>query len=261
VPPAPVVQAHKAGAGDRELPWPPLGRDFFVDDARSVARSLVGKLLVRNDGRVARLVEVEAYMGMDDPGSHAFRGPTPRAAIMFGPAGHLYVYFSYGVHWCANVVCGEEGKASAVLLRAAEPLAGIELMRLARFHGQKALSARDLCRGPGRLTEAFGITGEHNGLDVAPRPARRPACRLDDPSRPDGHADHLLLWFADDGAGSCGEVLATPRVGLSAGRAPELPWRYVVAGSPWASGPSWATAAQKEASGASARLSAGCSSS
>jgi DNA-3-methyladenine glycosylase len=200
-----------------------------VGDAREVARNLLGKLLVRADGRAARLVEVEAYLGTDDPGSHAFRGPTPRAAIMFGPPGHLYVYFSYGVHWCANVVCGPVGKASAVLLRAAEPLTGLELMRRARFHGQKNFSDRDLCRGPGRLTEAFGIAGEHNGLDIA-----SPAARSGLGARA-GPLGLPLFWVADDGAGCTGEVLATPRVGLSGSRGAELPWRYVLAGSPWAS--------------------------
>lgn len=187
-----------------------------------MARALIGKLLVRSDGRVARLVEVEAYLGMDDPGSHAFRGPTPRAAVMFGPAGHLYVYFSYGMHWCANVVCGPEGTASAVLLRAAEPVAGTAEMRVARSHGQKALRDRDLCRGPGRLAEAFGITGAVNGIDLAELVAPGPR----------------LFSLADDGRGVPGPVVTTPRVGLSATRAPGLPLRYVVANSPWASGPS-----------------------
>jgi DNA-3-methyladenine glycosylase len=198
----------------------PLGREFFAGDAREVARALLGKLLVRNDGRVARLVEVEAYMGMDDPGSHAFRGPTPRAAIMFGPAGRLYVYFSYGMHWCANVVCGPEGKASAVLLRAAQPLGRVDLMRQARSHGQKSLRDRDLCRGPARLAEAFGITGSLNGTDLV---------AADSGGR--------VLWLAGDGSEPAGRVLTTPRVGLSATRAPGVPWRYVLAGSPWASGP------------------------
>ncbi len=196
-----------------------LGREFFASDARDVARALLGKLLVRSDGRVGRLVEVEAYMGMDDPGSHAFRGPTPRAAIMFGPAGRLYVYFSYGMHWCANVVCGPEGKASAVLLRAAQPLGEVTLMRQARSHGQKSLRDRDLCRGPARLAEAFGITGSLNGTDVVAAQGGR-----------------KVLWLADDGSELAGRVVATPRVGLSATRGPGLPWRYVVAGSPWASG-------------------------
>jgi len=193
----------------------PLRGDFFRRDARDVAQALIGKLLVRSDGRTARLVEVEAYLGPDDPGSHAFRGPTPRAAIMFGPPARLYVYFSYGTHWCANVVCGPEGTASAVLLRAARPVNGIAVMEQARSHGQRELRERDLCRGPGRLTEAFGITGADNGMDLT--------------------ATRSELWLSDDGAGPGGLVAATVRVGLSASRAPDLPWRFVVQGSPWAS--------------------------
>ena len=185
-----------------------------------MARALVGKLLVAADGRVARLVEVEAYAGTDDPASHAFRGPTPRASIMFGPPGRLYVYFSYGMHWCANVVCGPEGTASAVLLRAAQPLSGLELMRQARAAGRsgrppaRSVPDRDLCRGPGRLSQAFGITGEFNGKVLAPEAGP--------------------LWLADDGRGPGTEVTATPRVGLS--RAAGVDWRYVASGSPWISG-------------------------
>ncbi len=127
----------------------PLQREFLAGDARDVARALIGKLLVRSDGRIARLVEVEAYLGLDDPASHAFRGPTPRAKIMFGPAGFLYVYFSYGVHWCANVVCGPDGTASAVLLRAARPIEGVPAMRAARWHGPARPPRAGLVPGPG----------------------------------------------------------------------------------------------------------------
>jgi DNA-3-methyladenine glycosylase len=193
----------------------PLPREFFAGDARDVARALVGKLLVRSDGRIARLVEVEAYMGLDDPASHAFRGPTPRAKIMFGPAGFLYVYFSYGVHWCANVVCGPDGTASAVLLRAARPIEGVPAMRAARWHGQRELRERDLCRGPGRLCEAFGITGAQNGVDLTTQGG--------------------LVCLADDGAGSDRPVVATLRVGLTRGTT--SPWRFIAKGSPWVSGP------------------------
>jgi DNA-3-methyladenine glycosylase len=189
--------------------------EFFHRDARDVAQELIGKLLVRSDGRQGRLVEVEAYLGLDDPASHAFRGPTPRAAIMFGPPGRLYVYFSYGSHWCSNVVCGPEGNASAVLLRAAQPVGGIAAMEQARSHGQRELRERDLCRGPGRLAEAFGITGALNGMDLTAKGSE--------------------LWLSDDGAGAGGVVEATPRVGLSASRAPELPLRFVVQASAWAS--------------------------
>jgi DNA-3-methyladenine glycosylase len=190
-----------------------LEREFFAGDARDVARALIGKLVVRSDGRVARLVEVEAYMGLDDPASHAFRGPTPRTRIMFGPPGLLYVYFSYGVHWCANVVCGPDGTASAVLLRAAQPVDGIAAMRAARWHGQRELRERDLCRGPGRLCEAFGITGTDNGVDLT--------------------SPKSFLTLADDGAGSGGRVAATLRVGLTRGAS--SPWRFILEGSPWVS--------------------------
>jgi DNA-3-methyladenine glycosylase len=192
-----------------------LGTDFFAREAREVAQDLIGMLLVRSDGRKARLVEVEAYLGLDDPGSHAFRGPTPRAAIMFGPPGRLYVYFSYGVHWCANVVCSPEGTATAVLLRAAQPVAGIDLMVQARSQGQREVRERDLCRGPGRLAQAFGITGANNGLDLTAKPSE--------------------LWLADDGGGPGGAVVATKRVGLAAARGAEFPWRYIVSNSPWVS--------------------------
>ncbi len=191
-----------------------LTSEFFVRDARHVAPALIGKLLVRADGRKARLVEVEAYLGADDPGSHAYRGPTPRAQVMFGPGGRLYVYFSYGVHWCANVVCGPEGVASAVLFRAAQPVGAVPAMRQARWHDQRQRRDRDLCRGPGRLCQAFGITGEDNGLDL---------------TAPGGE-----LWLADDGSGPGGAIVVTPRVGLTRGA--DLLSRYVVAGSPWASG-------------------------
>jgi DNA-3-methyladenine glycosylase len=171
---------------------------------------------VSGDGRAVGVVEVEAYLGLDDPGSHAFRGPTPRTAIMFGPAARLYVYFSYGMHWCANVVCGPEGTASAVLLRAGQPLHGLSAMRQARGHSRRLVRDRDLCRGPGRLTEAMGITGENNGVDMAAGP-------------------EAAFWLAADGSPPPGPVVATGRVGLSATQGPELPWRYVVLGSPWAS--------------------------
>ena len=129
-------------------------------------------------------------------------------------------HFSYGVHWCANVVCGPEGTASAVLLRAAQPAGSVAAMRQARYHGQRQRRDRDLCRGPGRLCEAFGVTGADNGLDL---------------TAPTGG-----LWLADDGAGAGAEVAVTPRVGLSRGA--DSLWRYVEAGSPWISGKPSSTA-------------------
>lgn len=132
-------------------------RDFFQQDPDLVARELIGSIMIVRDAhtvRRARLLETEAYGGLDDPGSHAHRGPTPRSAIMFGPAGHLYVYRSYGVHWCMNVVTQGEGTASAVLLRAAEVTTSDD-----------ATKTPVLLRGPGNLTRGLGVTGVDNGVD------------------------------------------------------------------------------------------------
>ena len=183
-----------------------LDRRFYRRDARVVAPELLNKLLVHG-GRAGRIVEVEAYAGAEDPGSHAYRGPTRRNATMFGPPGHLYVYFSYGMHWCANVVCGDEGQAMAVLLRALAPEWGADEMRASR---PAARVDRDLCNGPGKLCQALAITGLHDGADLCSN--RSGPTVLDDgtppPERP--------------GTGV--------RVGLTAGAA--LPWRWYVAGHP-----------------------------
>ena len=191
-----------------------LTSEFFPATPARWRSALIGKLLVRSDGRKARLVEVEAYLGADDPGSHAYRGPTPRTAIMFGPPGRLYVYFSYGVHWCANVVCGPEGTASAVLLRAAQPVGGVPAMRQARWHGQRQRARAGPVPGRAGCAEAFGITGADNGLDLtAP-------------------------------AGGCGWPTTVPgrrggrrhAPGRACPKALTCSPRFVVAGSPWASG-------------------------
>jgi len=182
-----------------------LPRAFFAREVDEVARTLIGaELLV--DGVGGTIVECEAY-APSDPASHAFRGQTPRNAAMFGPPGHAYVYRSYGIHWCLNLVCEPEGVASAVLLRALEPTRGLEAMRRRRGLDE----ARLLCAGPGRLCQALAVTGAHDGaaLDAPPFELRAPA-------RPPA-------------------LVSGPRVGIS--RAQERPWRYGLAGSRFLSRP------------------------
>ena len=145
------------------MSYPALPRAFYHRDPRIVAPELLNKLLVRNDGRVGRIVEVEAYCGQEDPAAHSYRGQTRRNATMFGPCGHLYVYLNYGMHWGANAVCGEVGQGVGVLIRAIEPVAGIELMRQARQYPAKQT---EIGSGPGRLTQAMGITGDLDGADI-----------------------------------------------------------------------------------------------
>ena len=185
-----------------------LPRDFYRRDARVVAPELLNKLLVRDDGRVGRIVETEAYCGGEDPASHSFKGPTPRNAVMFGPPGHLYVYFTYGMHWCCNPVCGQDGEGVAVLLRALAPVDGIETMRKVR--GPAARRERDLCSGPAKLCEAFGITSVDNGIDLV--------------------AGNGGLWIADDGTPPPERPGNGLRVGITRGA--EHPWRWWVAGDP-----------------------------
>lgn len=181
---------------------------FFERMPADVAPDLLGKLLRRDDGRMARLVEVEAY-APDDPAAHTFCGKTARNQSMFGPPGRLYVYLSYGIHWCANLVCGPEGYGAGVLLRAAEPLEGLALMRDAR--GREAL--RELCSGPGRLAQAFGIDRGLDGSDVTGTGA---------------------ITMLDEGMRAM-DVVACPRVGVS--KNADAPLRFLVAGSPHLSKP------------------------
>ena len=192
-----------------------LARTFYEGSPLVVAPLLLNKLLVTADGRAGRIVEVEAYWGAQDPASHAFRGQTPRNATMFLRGGHLYVYRSYGMHWCANVVCGPAGEAQAVLLRALEPVSEVELMRAARWRAQRRQDDRDLCRGPGRLCEALGIDKTHDGEDLTARAAR--------------------VWVADDGVPPPEAAAGSARVGISVGT--DLPWRFALAGHPCLSRP------------------------
>lgn len=162
-------------------PWPGtvLPRAFFDRTAIDVAPQLLNKILAAADGRAGRIVEVEAYAGAIDPAAHTYRGKTPRNATMFGPPGHLYVYFTYGMHWCCNCVCGPDGMGTGVLIRALEPLHGLEQMRAAR---PPLTRDRDLCRGPARLTQAMGIGGAQDGVDlVGARAAHRHSRRQGSP--------------------------------------------------------------------------------
>jgi DNA-3-methyladenine glycosylase len=192
----------------------PLPREFYRRDAREVAPDLLNKVLVAN-GRSGRIVETEAYCGSLDPGSHAYRGPTARNATMFGPPGLLYVYFTYGMHWCANAVCGDEGVGVAVLLRALEPLDGLDAMRATR--GPTAKRDRDLCSGPAKLCQALGITGTHDGADLV--------------------ATDQGITIADDGTPPPATPANGIRIGLAKGKGDRFPWRWWVPGNPHVSRP------------------------
>ena len=196
----------------------PLDRAFFLRDPRRVARQLLGKVLVRQSPDLtltARIVEVEAYLGIDDPAAHSAAGRTLRNAVIFGPPGHAYVYFIYGNHYCLNVSCEPEGQAGCILFRALEPLSGIEAMAQARQ--VQVSSPRDLPKltsGPGRLCEAFGITrARDNGLDLT-----SPASGL---------------WIGDD-QHRPRKISQGPRIGIS--KASEMPLRYFLNGNPFVSG-------------------------
>lgn len=157
-----------------------LDQDFYARSAPVVARDLLNKLIVR-DELVARIVETEAYGGADDPASHGHRRQTARNGVMFGPPGYLYVYFTYGMHYCACVVTGAEGESSAVLIRAAEPLEGLDQMRPRRV---KAAVDRDLLNGPAKLAQAFALTTDHDGDDLWNGPTRLASDGVPPPSRP-----------------------------------------------------------------------------
>ncbi len=193
-----------------------LTRSFFNRDPRLVGPDLLGKILVRRQGRkllTGRIVEVEAYLGADDPAAHASIGKTPRNAVLFGPPGYAYVYFIYGNHYCLNVSCLPDGTPGGILFRALEPLQGMEEMFKLRGIAEE-IDLRRLTSGPGRLAAAFGITRERdNGKDLT-----------------NSKSD---LYIADDGTPPP-RVLITQRIGIT--KAAEMPLRYIVAGNRFVSG-------------------------
>ena len=200
-----MVQKSKPSAPISPALGKPLKRSFFDRSVHEVAPDLIGATFLVN-GIGGIIVEVEAYHHTD-PAAHSFRGPTPRNRIMFGPAGFSYVYRSYGIHWCMNFVCEEEGSASAVLIRALEPTHGLAAMRRRRGLPDQ----RALCSGPGKLCEALGITSAHSEL-----PLDRPPIAL-----------HARTGKA--------EIVSGVRIGIT--RAAELPWRYGLKGSKFLSKP------------------------
>jgi len=197
-----------------------MRRVFFNRDPRIVARELLGKIIVRNAGRkmlAGRIVEVEAYLGAGDLAAHAAAGHTARNAVLFGPPGHAYVYFIYGVHYCLNISCLPNGEAGGILFRALEPISGIPAMAEARgFTGLDLASARDLRRiasGPGKLCEALGVTRPRdNGKDMV--------------------SPHSDLQVMDDGF-SVEQIAVTPRIGIT--KSAEMPLRYIIAGNAFVS--------------------------
>jgi DNA-3-methyladenine glycosylase len=199
-----------------------LPRKFFDRDPRLVSPELLGKLIVRKEGRkliAGRVVEVEAYLGADDLAAHAAAGRTDRNDVLFGPPGHAYVYFIYGVHYCLNISCLPDGEAGGILIRALEPVSGLEEMATARELGDLNFDSvrdlRKLASGPGRLSEALRVTRPRdNGKDML-----SPRCDLQ--VRDDG--------FVPD------EILKTPRIGIT--KSADMPLRYVIAGSKFLSRP------------------------
>jgi DNA-3-methyladenine glycosylase len=202
-PSKPLVARTRAGAAV-------VPRDFYLDPPGLVAQKLLGKLLVRGE-MVGRIVEVEAYFGEADAASHAFPGKTARNAVLFGPPGHAYVYFIYGMYFCLNVSCEREGRAGGVLFRALEPIRGLETM--ARNRGLDVTRVAALTSGPGRLCKAFAVTRERdNGADLT--------------------SPKSDLQIRDDGF-RASDILVTPRIGIS--KDAERPARFLLAGNPFVS--------------------------
>jgi DNA-3-methyladenine glycosylase len=201
----PNVQTLRQSGMSKPATAKPLSRAFFSRSVHAVAPDLIGAILLVN-GVGGRLVELEAYHH-SEPAAHSFNGPTPRNAVMFGPAGYAYVYRSYGIHWCLNFVCEPKGSASAVLIRAIEPIAGLATMR--RRRGLSDI--RLLCSGPGRLCEALGVTGDFTGLALNAPP------------------------FAILARSGPVEIVTGPRIGIT--KAVDLPWRYGEKGSRFLSKP------------------------
>jgi DNA-3-methyladenine glycosylase len=204
-------------AGQQDPPQDRLSRAFFARPVLDVAAELLG-CHISHEGVTVRLTEVEAYDGPNDPGSHAFRGLTPRTRVMFGEPGHLYVYFTYGMHWCANVVCGSVGAASAVLLRAGQVVEGLELARTRR----PGVLDRDLARGPARLAMTLALGRDQNGIDIC---ATHGAFEV--------RAAVGGSSSSSSSSGSSDAVVRTgPRVGVSGpgGDGAAYPWRFWLEG-------------------------------
>jgi DNA-3-methyladenine glycosylase len=216
-----LIGRMESGRVNPQLLRKRVAREFFERDPRKVSPELLGKLLVRREGRTllaGRIVEVEAYLGEDDPAAHAYSGRTPRNAVLFGPAGHAYVYFIYGMHFCANISCMKEGEAGCVLLRALEPVVGVKEMSESRGlllgRDPSMVKLRQIASGPGRLCQALGITRERdNGKDLC-----------------SANSD---LWVADVGHDPA-RVISTPRIGIR--KAVDEPLRYFIAENRYVSG-------------------------
>ncbi len=194
-----------------------LTREFYARPTMEVARDLLGRILVRvyHGKRLSgRIVETEAYLGANDPASHAYRGLSPRNRVMFGPPGFAYVYFIYGMHYCLNIVTESNGVAGAVLIRALEPLEGIEIMQ--ELRGGRPVE--ELTNGPAKLAQALALDISWNGTDLCASPD----------------------LFLEEGTPVPDEMVMTaPRIGLSQGATKDAPWRFVVTGNPFVSHPPW----------------------